>query len=57
MLLIVLLALLVCVAGMRFGTLGVALAGLGTLVLWTLSAQLAFDSGTLLDYSRTRPLR
>ena len=50
-LLIVLLALLVCVAGMRFGTLGVALAGLGTLVLWTLSAQLAFDSGTLLDYS------
>jgi CHASE2 domain-containing sensor protein len=50
-LLIVLLALLICVAGLRLGTLGVALAGLGTLALWTLSTQLAFDSGTLLDYS------
>ena len=28
-----------------------ALAGLGTLALWTLCTQLAFDSGTLLDYS------
>ena len=50
-LLIVLLALLVCGAGLRLGTLGVALAGLGTLVLWSLAAQLAFNSGTLLDYS------
>jgi CHASE2 domain-containing sensor protein/predicted Ser/Thr protein kinase len=50
-LLIVLLALLVCVAGLRLGTLGVALAGLGTLALWTLATQLAFDSGTVLDFS------
>jgi CHASE2 domain-containing sensor protein/predicted Ser/Thr protein kinase len=50
-LLIVLLALLVCAAGLRLGTLGVALAGLGALALWTLATQLAFDSGTLLDYS------
>jgi CHASE2 domain-containing sensor protein/predicted Ser/Thr protein kinase len=50
-LLIVLLTVPVCVAGMRLGTLGVALAGLGTLALWTLSTQLAFDSGTLLDFS------
>ncbi len=50
-LLIVGLALLVWVAGMRLGTLGVALAGLGTLALWTLSTQLAFDSGMLLEYS------
>ncbi len=50
-LLIVLVALLVCVAGMRLGTLGVALAGLGTLLLWTLATQFAFDSGTVLDYS------
>ena len=51
MLLIVLLALLVWVAGLRLGTLGVALAGLGVFALWTLSTQLAFDSGTVLDYS------
>ncbi len=50
-LLILLLALAVCVAGLRLGTLGVALAGVGVFALWTLSAQLAFDSGTLLDYS------
>jgi CHASE2 domain-containing sensor protein/predicted Ser/Thr protein kinase len=50
-LLIVLLALLVCAAGLRLGTLGMALAGIGVFGLWTLSAQLAFDSGTLLDYS------
>jgi serine/threonine protein kinase len=49
--LIVLLALVICVAGLGLGTLGVALAGLGTLALWTLCTQLAFDSGTLLDYS------
>jgi CHASE2 domain-containing sensor protein/predicted Ser/Thr protein kinase len=50
-LLIVVLALLICVAGLGLGTLGVALTGLGTLALWTLSTQLAFDSGTVLDYS------
>jgi serine/threonine protein kinase/CHASE2 domain-containing sensor protein len=50
-LLIVLLALLTCVAGMRFGTLGVALAGLSMLGSWTLCTQLAFNSGTVLDYS------
>ncbi len=50
-LLILFLALLVCVAGLRLGTLGVALAGIGVFGLWTLSAQLAFDSGTLLDFS------
>ena len=49
--LIVLLALVICVAGLGLGTLGVALAGLGTLALWTLCTQLAFDSDTLLDYS------
>jgi CHASE2 domain-containing sensor protein/predicted Ser/Thr protein kinase len=50
-LLIVLLALLVCVTGLRLGTFGVALAGLGVLALWTVSSELAFDSGTVLDYS------
>jgi CHASE2 domain-containing sensor protein len=50
-LLIALLALLICVAGAWLGTLGVAVAGLGTLVLWSLAAQLAFNSGTVLDYS------
>jgi CHASE2 domain-containing sensor protein len=50
-LLIVLLALLVCLAGIRLGTLGVALAGLGGLAVWSLATQLAFNSGTVLDYS------
>jgi len=50
-LLIVLLALLVPLAGVRFGTLGACLAGLGVLCLWSLTTQLAFDSGTMLDYS------
>jgi CHASE2 domain-containing sensor protein/predicted Ser/Thr protein kinase len=50
-LLIALLALLICVAGVWLGTLGVAVAGLGTLVLWSVAAQLAFNSGTVLDYS------
>ena len=50
-LLIVLLALLVPLAGVRFGTLGACLTGLGFLCLWSLAAQLAFDSGTVLDYS------
>jgi CHASE2 domain-containing sensor protein len=50
-LLIMLLALLVPIAGMRLGTLGVALVGVGILGVWTISTQLAFDSGTVLDYS------
>jgi CHASE2 domain-containing sensor protein/tRNA A-37 threonylcarbamoyl transferase component Bud32 len=51
LLLIALLALVVPIAGLRLGTLGVALVGLGTLALWSLAAQLAFDAGTVLDYS------
>ncbi len=50
-LLAVLLALVVWVAGTQLGTLGVALVGLATLTLWSLSVQLAFNSGTVLDYS------
>jgi serine/threonine protein kinase/CHASE2 domain-containing sensor protein len=42
-LLIVLLASLVPLAGVRFGTLGAC--------LWSVATQLAFDSGTVLDYS------
>jgi len=41
----------VCGAGTRLGTLGVALTGLGTLAVWSLASQIAFDSGTLLDFS------
>jgi serine/threonine protein kinase len=50
-LLIVTLALLVPLAGMRVGTLGACLAGLGVLCLWSVATQLAFDSGAVLDYS------
>ncbi len=50
-LLIVLLAALVPLAGVWRGALGVMLVGLGLLVLWSLATQLAFDSGTVLDYS------
>jgi serine/threonine protein kinase/CHASE2 domain-containing sensor protein len=50
-LLIVLLASLVPLAGVRFGTLGACLTGLGVLCLWSLATQLAFDSGAVLDYS------
>ena len=50
-LLIVALALAICLVAVRVGTIGVALAGFGLLVLWSLAAQLAFNSGTLLDYS------
>lgn len=50
-LLIVMLALLVPLAGVRLGTLGACLTGLGVLCLWSLATQLAFDSGTVLDYS------
>jgi CHASE2 domain-containing sensor protein len=50
-LLIVLLALLVPLAGLRLGTLPVILAGLALLVVWSIAVQLAFNSGTQLDYA------
>jgi CHASE2 domain-containing sensor protein len=50
-LLIALLAALVPLVGMRRGALGVMLVGLGLLVVWSLATQLAFDAGTVLDYS------
>jgi serine/threonine protein kinase/CHASE2 domain-containing sensor protein len=50
-LLVVLLALLVPLAGLRLGTLGVIVVALAVLAAWSLTAQLAFDAGTLLDYS------
>jgi CHASE2 domain-containing sensor protein len=50
-LLIVLLALLVPLAGVRLGTLGACLAGLAVLCGWSVATQLAFDSGAVLDYS------
>jgi CHASE2 domain-containing sensor protein len=43
--------LMACLPGLRLGTLGVALTGLALLVLWSVATQLAFDSGTVLDYS------
>jgi CHASE2 domain-containing sensor protein len=49
-LLIALLALLVPLAGLRLGTLAVVLTGVGVLVTWSLATQLAFDSGSQLDY-------
>jgi len=48
---IVLLALLVCLAGLWLGTLGIAAAGICLLIGWSIAAQLAFNSGTILDYS------
>jgi len=50
-LLIMALALLVPALSLRLETLGVALVGLAALVVWSLVTQLAFDSGTVLDYS------
>lgn len=49
--LIVALAFAVPLAGIRLGTLATCLIGLLVLCLWSLAAQLAFDSGTVLDYS------
>ena len=48
--LIALLALLVPLAGLRLGTLPVILVGLGVLVVWSVAAQLAFNSGSQIDY-------
>jgi hypothetical protein len=50
-LLILLLALVVPLAGLRLGTIGVVLTAGGTLVAWSVATQVAFDSGTQLDYS------
>ncbi len=50
-LLIVLLALLVPLAGIRLGTIGVVAVGLGALPAWAVATQIAFDSGTQLDFS------
>jgi CHASE2 domain-containing sensor protein len=49
-LLILVLALLVPLAGMRLGTIGVLLTGAGLLVVWSVAVQVAFDAGTQLDY-------
>jgi CHASE2 domain-containing sensor protein/predicted Ser/Thr protein kinase len=48
---IMLLACLVPLAGVRLGTLNACLAGLVILLLWSATTQLAFDSGSVLDYS------
>jgi CHASE2 domain-containing sensor protein len=50
-LLIVLFAFLVPLAGIRLGTLGVVLVGIGALALWSVATQIAFGSGAQLDYS------
>ena len=50
-LIIVMLVLLVPLAGIRLETVGVCLVGVGVLALWSVATQLAFNSGTVLDYS------
>lgn len=50
-LLILILAFIVPLTGLRFGTLGACAAGLASLGLWALATQLSFDSGVVLDYS------
>ena len=50
-LLIVLLACMVPLAGVRLGTLACGLYGVTLIGLWSLAVQLAFNSGTILDYS------
>ncbi len=50
-LLIIALAFVVPLAGLRFGTLGSCLTGLGMVLAWSLAAQLSFNAGTVLDYS------
>ncbi len=51
LLLIVALASLAPAAALRLDTLGICLVGLGTLVLYTLATQLAFDNGVVLEYA------
>ena len=50
-LLILVLACVIPLAGVRLGTLSVCLAGLGILAAWSVATQLAFDSGAVLDYT------
>jgi CHASE2 domain-containing sensor protein/predicted Ser/Thr protein kinase len=50
-LLIIALGLAVPLAGLRLGTFATSAVGLGLLVAWLLSTQLAFDSGAVLDFS------
>jgi len=51
LLLIVTLALIVPLAGVRVGTLGSASVGVLVFCCWSVAAQLAFNSGIVLDYS------
>jgi CHASE2 domain-containing sensor protein len=48
--LVILVALLVPLAALRLGTLGVTLTGVAALALWSVATQLAFNSGVVLDY-------
>ncbi|MHB8243332.1 MAG: CHASE2 domain-containing serine/threonine-protein kinase [Solirubrobacteraceae bacterium] len=50
-LLIVLLGILVPLAGILLGSLGTAVFSLAVLCLWSLASQIAFDKGTVLDFS------
>jgi hypothetical protein len=50
LMLIALLALIVPLAAVRVGTLGIPLVGVAALALWSLAAQLAFNAGVVLDY-------
>lgn len=51
LLLVIGLATAVPLAGMRVGTLGAGVAGLVVFCAWSIAAQLAFNSGVVLDYS------
>jgi CHASE2 domain-containing sensor protein len=48
---IVVFALLVPMAGLWFGSLGMGFVATGALALWSLASQFAFDKGWVLDYS------
>ena len=50
-LLIVALACVVPLAGLRLGTLGSCLAGLVVICAWSVATQLSFNGGNVLDYS------
>ncbi len=45
------LSLLVCGAALRLRALGTAIVGLGLAVAWAGATQLAFDAGTILDFT------
>jgi len=49
--LILALALLVPLLGIRAGTIAVVFAGLGALLAWAVATQIAFESGVELDFS------